>query len=303
MTERITNVIAANTMIANINDDLALVDNSQNELSTGLAIQQPSDDPYGAALSLQLDGQVSAIKGYQTNVTDGLSWSETASASLQSIYQMGQTVQTLVVEGSNGTEQQNDLNDMAEQVSQMIDGIKQAADTQLNGMYIFSGTATDTEPYATGTGSSDTYNGNTGTLTRSIGPGPESQVTINADLSSVLGNGGSDGLMLSTLNTIEGDLTSGNTTDLGTQLTNLQNNLASLANLQAQIGATQDRVQMATTRLQSLATTDQTELGGVQDVNMATATIQYSTEQAGYQAALQVGGNLISQSLLNFLKD
>jgi len=302
MSERITNLMAANNMIANIDNDLALVDHTQNELSTGLLIQEPSDNPYGAALSMQLDGQVSAIQGYQTNVTDGLSWSQTASAALQSIYQMGQTVQTLVVEGSNGTEQQDDLTDMAAQVGQMIDAIKQAADTQLNGMYIFSGTATTTEPYATGTGSPDTYNGNNGTLTRSIGPGPESQVTINADLSSVLGSGGGDGLMLDTLNTIETDLTTGNTADLGTQLANLQSNLSSMANLQAVVGATQDRIQMATTRLQSLSTTDQTELGGVQDIDVATATIQYSTEQAGYQAALQVGGNLITQSLLNFLK-
>lgn len=302
MSERITNLMAASNMIANIDNDLSQLDHTQNELSTGLAIQQPSDNPYGAALSLQLQGQVSAIQSYQTNVTDGMSWVQTASAGLQSIYQMGQTVQTLVVEGANGTEQQNDLNDMAEEVSQMIDGIKQSADTQLNGMYIFAGTATTTQPWATGTGSSNAYMGNTGTLTRSIGPGLESQVTVNADLSSVLGSGGGDGLMLDTLTTIQNDLQTGNTSDLGNQLQNLQNNLASLANLQAVVGATQDRIQLATSRLQSLQTSDSTELGGVQDIDVATATIQYSTEQAGYQAALQVGAQLVQTSLLNFLK-
>jgi flagellin-like hook-associated protein FlgL len=35
---------------------------------------------------------------------------------------------------------------------------------------------------------------------------------------------------------------------------------------------------------------------------VATATIQYSTEQAGYQAALQVGAQLVQVSLLNYLK-
>lgn len=302
MSERITNLMAAANLIANIDNDLAQVDHTQNELSTGLAIEQPSDNPYGAALSLQLDGQVSAIQSYQTNVTDGMSWVQSASAALQSIYQMGQTVQTLVVEGANGTEQQHDLNDMAQQVGQMIDGIKQSADTQLNGMFIFAGTATTTQPWATGTGSPDTYMGNTGTLTRSIGPGLESQVTVNADLSSVLGSGGGDGLMLSTLETIQTDLQTGNTSDLGNQLQNLQNNLSSLANLQAVVGATQDRIQLATSRLQSLQTSDQTELAGVQDIDVATATIQYSTEQAGYQAALQVGAQLVQTSLLNFLK-
>jgi flagellar hook-associated protein 3 FlgL len=302
MSARITDGMEANLLITNIESDLSSLDRTQNELSTGLLIQQPSDNPYGTALSLNLDSQISAIQDYTTNITDGTAWSETASASMQSIYQMGQTVQTLIVEGASGTLNQSDRADMAAQVDQMIDGIKEAADTQLNGNYIFAGTATTTQPWAVGTGASNTFNGNTGTLTRSVGPGAGAQVTINADLSSVLGSGGGDGLMLDTLANVKADLLSGNTTDLGTQLTNLQGNLGQLATLQAQVGATQDQLQMASTRLQSLQTTDSEELSGVQDADMAQTTILYSTQQAGYQAALQTAAKIVQQSLLNFLQ-
>ncbi len=302
MTGRITDQMESNLLITNIDNDLSALNQTQNELSTGLSIQEPSDNPYGSALSINLNAQITAIQGYSTNITDATAWTQTASAAMQSIYQQGQTVQTLVVEGSNGTLNQSDLTDMAAQVNQMIDGIKQSADTQLNGNYIFAGTATTTTPYATGTGSPNTYNGNTGTVTRAIGPGAGSQVAVNANLSSVLGSGGGDGLMLDTLTDIENDLTSGNQSDLGTQLTKLQANLSQLSDLQAQVGGVQDQIQMASTRLQSLQTTDAQELGGVQDVDMASATILYSTQQAGYQAALQTAAKIEQQSLLNFLQ-
>jgi flagellar hook-associated protein 3 FlgL len=301
MTERITNQMAANTLMTNIDNDLDALDNTQNQLSTGLLIQEPSDNPYGAGLSLSLDSQISAIQDYNTNITDGTAWTQTASAALNSIYQMGTTVQTQVVEARSGTEQQDNLDDIAAEVAQLTDAIKEAADTQLNGNFIFAGTATTTQPYAIGAGSADTYNGNNNTISRAIGPGSGSQVVINANLAAVLGSGGTDGLMLSTLNQIQTDLTSGNTTDLGTQLTNLQGNLAQLASLQAQVGTTQDRIQMASTRLQSLQTTDEQELSGVQDVDMSSATIEYSTQQAGYEAALQTGAELVKTSLLSFL--
>ena len=43
-------------------------------------------------------------------------------------------------------------------------------------------------------------------------------------------------------------------------------------------------------------------LGNVQDTDMAEATVQFSTEQAGYQAALQSTADIIQTSLLNFLQ-
>src|SRR5579859_5654287 len=178
MTQRITTQMMSNTLLDSINTDLFQLSNTQNELSTGLKIQQPSDDPFGAGESVQLSGQLAGIDSFTTNIQDGLGWSQTSSASLQSIYQMAQTAQTLVVQASNGTQSTNDLNDIAQQVSQLIDSIKESANSQYNGAYVFGGTITGTPPYAVGPGSPDTYNGNSGTITRQIGPGATSQVII-----------------------------------------------------------------------------------------------------------------------------
>ena len=72
------------------------------------------------------------------------------------------------VEGANGTYNNNDLETMALQVEQLTESVKQDANTQYAGQYVFSGTASTTAPYETGTG--DEYKGNTESVSRAVGP-------------------------------------------------------------------------------------------------------------------------------------
>lgn len=326
MTERITSQMIGNSTVASIETDLNQLSQTQEQLSTGYQINQPSDNPYGAALAISLNGQVSAYGAYQSNVTQGTAWVESASTSLESIQQTVQSVRTLVVEGANGTMSPTDLKDAAQEVMQYISQIKQAADAQYNGSYIFSGDAVTTPPWSTTATAADPptedkFSGNQNTINYSIGP--STQIQVNANLYSVLGNGNTAGTagssshgggalqadgsggMLATLRSIYNDLTGtngGTQNDLQNQLANLDTNISALESIQATIGATQDSLQMASSRLTALSTSAQTDVGNVEDTDMAQATVRFSTEQAGYQAALQSTANIIQTSLLNFLK-
>jgi flagellar hook-associated protein 3 FlgL len=304
MTMRITAQMVDTANLATINNDLDQLDQTQEELSTGYAINQPSDNPYGESEALSLNAQVSAYKSYQTNIDSATSWSQSTSAGLQSIQSVINSVQSLTTESANGTMNQTDLADAAQQVLEYIGELKQTADTQYDGSYIFAGTATSTAPYQEGTSDPDTFAGNTDSISRAIGPG--TTLAVNANLSAVLGNGvPGDGGLLSTMRAIYNDMTGasgGSQSDLGNQLTALQSNLSSLEVVQAQVGATQDRLSMAATRITSLQQTDTTQLGDIEDTDVAQATLQFSTEQAGYQAALQSTAAIVQQSLMNFLQ-
>ncbi|WP_249009154.1 flagellin [Conexibacter sp. DBS9H8] len=304
MTLRITPQMVDTSNVTTLEADLNQLDTIQQTLSTGYQINQPSDNPYGETEALALNAQIASYASYQSNINDGTAWVESASASLQSIQSALNGVQTLTTQAANGTLNATDLKDSAQEVLQYIGEIKQMADAQYNGSYIFSGTATTTAPYQEGVSAPDTYQGNAGSIDRLIGP--KITVPINANLHAVLGDGvPGDGGLLSTLRTIYNDMTGtggGTQSDLGNQLTALQSNLSSLEVVQAQVGASQDQLQMAGTRIQSLQTTDQTQLGNIEDTNMAQATLQYSTEQAGYQAALQSTAAIVQQSLMNFLQ-
>lgn len=315
MTERITSQMVSNTTVTAIDNDLNQLDQTQEQLSTGYQINEPSDNPTGAAITLSLQGQVSAYNAYQQNITQGVAWVETESTSLQQIMQVAQSTRTLTVEAAGGTLSSTDLQDAAQEVLQYIGQIKQSADTEYDGSYVFGGSDVDNAPWQADPGSPDTFAGNTNTISYAIGP--STQLGVSANLYSVLGDGvgpagafvpsgvpgnpGTGGL-LATMRAIYNDLETNNTGDLGNQLTNLDTNLDALEGVQANVGAAQDRLQLADTRISSLSSTDTIQLGNVYDTDMAKATVNFSTEQAGYQAALQSTADIIQTSLLNFLQ-
>jgi flagellar hook-associated protein 3 FlgL len=300
---RITTQMTTASVLSSINNVQDQLANTQEQLSTGLSINQPSDNPYGASLAVQLKNGIAGLTNYNSSITDGTAWASAADTSLQNVTSMLQRAQELTVQASNGTESSTDLSATADEIDQLADAIKQEANTQYNGQYIFSGTATNTQPYSDATG--DTYQGNTAAVTRQIGPG--STLQVNADISSLLGSGSSanDGKLLDTLRTISADMRSGNSAGIAdlssNQITNLQTSLSSLTQLQANVGATENRLTLAGDRIQGLQTTDTTALSNDEDVNMAQAMTTFSNQQAAFTAALKAGANIVQSSLMDFL--
>ncbi len=305
MIGRVTQQMTASNLLANINQSLDRLNTTQLELSTGKKINQPSDDPYGTSLTLQLNNQISNLTSYSNNVTDGTGWAQAGNAALSDITNAVQRIRELVVQASNGSQNQTGMSADAAEVNQLIDQIKQDANTQYNGQYIFSGAATGTEPYQAG--SNDAYAGDTGQVTRQIGP--NTSLAVNANLSGVLGTGqttsgqpAGDGKLLNTLRNIANDMQSGNASALsGTDLGQLDTNLGSLTGLTADLGATTDRLQMAASRIQTLQASDAQSLSNTQDADMAQTEVDFSTQQAALTAALQAGAKIVQQSLMDFL--
>ena len=299
---RITTQMTASMTLNDLQQSLNRLDTTQQQLSSGKKLNQPSDDPYGTSQAMSLNGQLSSLNDYTNNITDGTAWTQQATTSLGDIDSMVQRVRELVVQASNGTYTQSDLNASASEVNQLIDAIKQEANASYNGQYIFSGTSTGTAPYQTG--STDTYQGGTGSVDRLIGP--NTTLSINTNISSLLGNGqaSGDGGLLDTLRTIASDMQSGNTGAIGgADLKNLDSNFGTLTQMEANVGAITNRLTLASTRIEQLQNSDTAALSNVQDADMATVAINFSTEQAAYSAALKAGANIVQSSLLDFLNN
>ena len=304
MIGRVTNQMSAQMTLSGIETALDRLDTTQQELSTGKSINEPSDNPSGTALTLSLNTQLSDLNSYSSQVTDGTGWSQASTSALSDITNAVQRIQELTTEAANGTQTTADMQASAQEVNQLIDEIKQDANTQYNGQYVFSGTASSTQPYASG--SNDSYAGNTGQVTRTIGP--NTALAVNANLQSVLGTGqtvsgqpAGDGLLLNTLRNVADDMQSGNSSAVNSEMSALTTNLNSLTGLSANVGAIQDRLQMASSRIETMQTSDTQVLSNTQDADMASTEISYSTQQAALTAALQAGASIVQQSLMNFL--
>ncbi len=304
MTERITPAMVTAATLNDLNSSLSALERTTDELSSGKTILEPSDDPYGASRVIDLQSQLDGLSSYEENAQDGIAWENTASSALASINTAVQRVRELLLQAANGTTNQTDLETIALQVEQLTEGVKQDANTQYAGQYIFSGTDTTTPPYEQG--ANDEYQGNAETIGRSVGPG--ASVTISTNLSALLGNGeaSGDGKLLDTLRTIVKDLRGGTAEDrealTANDLQNLDANAETLSQLQATAGSVTDQLRAALSRNEDLQTSISESLSSTDDTNVAAVSIAYANEQAAYNAALRAGATIVQESLLNFLQ-
>jgi len=296
MMTRITTLMTSNQILSEINSSESALSNTEEELSSGLTINQPSDNPYGAALAVQLNGQLSQLNDYNNNITDGQAWTSTATSALNSIQQQVQLAQELVTKAGNGDMSASDLSDIGEEINQIVSSIQSTANAQYDGQYVFSGTSTSTAPYD----SSGNYQGSTSMVTRQIGP--NANVTVSVNLSDALGTSSTTGL-LSTLSNIATQLTtdSGTSALNTTDLTDLQTGLNSLSSLQTQLGATTSQMTMASSTLSDMQTSVTSDLSNDTEANMATTETTYSNEEAAFEAALKAGASIVQSSLMDFL--
>jgi flagellar hook-associated protein 3 FlgL len=303
MTDRITPAMVTASTLNDLNSSLAALERTGSELSSGRTILEPSDNPYGASRVIDLQSQLAGLSGYEGNAQDGISWQNTSTSAMTNINEVVQRVRELLIQSANGTYNQADLNTIALDVEQLTQSVKQDANTQYAGQYVFSGTLTTTPPYLQG--ENDEYQGNAQTVSRAVGPG--ASVTISTNISALLGNGeaSGDGKLLDTLRTIAAHLNGGTAEDraaLGTtDLVNLDANMETLTQLQAAAGSSTDQLTTALARNEDLQTSITEALSNTQDTNIAAASIAYSNEQAAYEAALRAAASIVQESLLNFL--
>ncbi|HLM86669.1 MAG TPA: flagellar hook-associated protein FlgL [Solirubrobacteraceae bacterium] len=303
MNERITPAMVTSATLNDLSASLASLERTANELSSGRTILEPSDNPYGASRVIDLQSQLQGLSSYEGNAQDGIARENTASSAMSSISSKVQRVRELVLQAANGTVNQNNRETIALQVEQLTDGIKQDANAQYAGEYIFSGTLTKTAPYEQG--ESDKYEGNEESISRAVGPG--ASLTISTNISTLLGNGAEseDGKLLDTLRTIAKHMRGGTPEDVealaSTDLKQLDGNVETAIDLQAVAGSTTDQLQTALTRNEALQISISASLSNTEDTNVAATSIAYANEQAAYAAALRAGATIVQESLLNFL--
>ena len=304
MTTRITNQMISRSVLSDLNDVSSRLSKTQQKMSSGKQITRASDDPYGTSRALTLRSELAGTQQYQRNVSEATAWQDVTDSALASMSDAVQRARELAVQGASDSAGAAARTAAAQEIDQLIESVKQAANASYSGHYVFSGTATSTPPYVVA--GSDAYAGNSGVVAREIGPGVS--VQVNALGSSVLGSGqaAADGKLLATLRDISQHLKSGTTADANalrtTDLKNLDTNVDTINTVRATVGATTNRLASADGRLQQVEESTTKLLSDVEDADMAKTYTDFSMQQSVYQSALKAGSNIVQQSLLDFLR-
>jgi flagellar hook-associated protein 3 FlgL len=309
MSNRITNNMLSRSVLSDLNDIATKQAQTRRQMSSGKAITKPSDDPYAAGRAISLRSELAGIKQHERNVQEAQGWMTVTTTALSQITDMAQTARQLVVQGSTDTLPQESRNAIADQIDELIAGMKQEANATYDGRYVLGGTRTNVRPYdATETKTdpsiptNDAYGGDSATLYREVGPSVTMGVNVHGD--EVLGGApGATGNMLGVLRDVATHLRTGDTAKLGTDdLKAVQGQIDNLLSVQARVGAGMNRLDTASSRLQEIEESTMSMLSNTEDADMAETLVNFSTQQAVYQSALQAGARIVQSSLLDFLR-
>ena len=312
---RVSNSSITDGLIYQINQVTANEQTLENEATTGLAVQNPSDNPAAMQSILDMETESSAVTQYQANITQLQQQATTSSSAMQSLQDIVSQASTIATE-ADGTATQSDLNSYATEVTQLIQEAAQAVNTQFEGNYLFGGTLNTQPPYVVSQNSSGqvtsvTYQGNTSVPSVEIAAG----VTLAAlPVGANTTGSGPDGLITDTrtgadlfnhLISLQNNLLSGNTSAINsTDLTNLQKDSDNITQAIATNGALQQRM----TAEANIAASQSASLSGLTsskaDADLAQVMSQLTQTQTAYQAAIQATAMFqdLTLSILNFLE-
>lgn len=116
------------------------VDKNIETLSSGLRINRAGDDASGLAVSEKMRSQIRGLNQAERNAADGISFIQTTEGFLQSTTDILQRIRELAVQSANGIYTSEDRMQIQVEVSQLIDEVNRiASHAQFNGMNLLTG--------------------------------------------------------------------------------------------------------------------------------------------------------------------
>ncbi len=123
----------------NLRESQNALQTSMERLSSGLRINSAKDDAAGQAIANRMSAQITGLATAQRNANDGISVAQTAEGGLNQINDNLQRIRELAVQAENGTNSQDDLNSIQDEINQRLSEIDRISEeTDFNGTKVLS---------------------------------------------------------------------------------------------------------------------------------------------------------------------
>ncbi|WP_144143682.1 flagellar hook-associated protein FlgL [Paraburkholderia sp. BCC1884] len=149
--------------VSSMSDQQAQLSQLYQELSSGVSLATPSDNPLGAAQAVQLSTTATTLSQYTTNQSTALSSLQAEDSTLGSVNSVLQSIHTLVLRAGDGSLNNGDRGSLATQLTSLRSQLMTLANsTDAQGNYLFAGYQSQSQPYSTNSAGAVTYSGDAG---------------------------------------------------------------------------------------------------------------------------------------------
>ncbi len=327
---QITNGMIYNNINNELSNESTNIYNLQAQISSGLQINYPQDNPGGMVNVLSYKNSTALVTQYNSNVSIANSVGSLASSTISSAMTAVNQASTLAIEMANGTNTPANNQAAAQQVGQIINELTQSAGTSYNGQNIFTGNNLNLSAAYTTTTSWYKSSGMTSPVSYSVytyagtdtnqnyqitqnekvtpsltadsifGNDPKSTMTGSSSANAVVPSG-----LISVLSLFQSELQNNvyqqNSSSI---IQGIQNGLNTMTAAQATVGTVVQRLNEQQTSYQTVLSNISQLLSQTQDVNVAQAMTNLTQAQESYQATLEASSNITSLTpmLLQYLK-
>ncbi|MGO9260740.1 MAG: hypothetical protein ACLQU1_31200 [Bryobacteraceae bacterium] len=295
--------------IANLGQIQQELAEANQQVSSGLKIAVPSDDPDQISSLLQLRSDLASNTQIQTNLTLAGSDAQAADNALSSSIQLMDQAVTVATEGANATTTAASQQELAQQVQAIQQQMVANSNTTVQGRFIFSGDDDGTQAYTfdpTATATNSVDQGSTAAATRQIEDPQGGSFAASLTAQQIFDDRNADGSyandnVFQALNNLYNALAGGNSDAIGATISNLQAAGDHLNSMQEFYGGVEDQIQNAQTFANTNNTQLQTEIGNTEDADIPTAVMELTQASTAEQAALQMQAKMPTSTLFDYL--
>jgi len=255
------------------------------KLSSGLRINRAGDDASGLAVSEKMRSQIRGLNQASTNALNGVSFIQTTEGYLQESQDILQRMRELAVQSANGIYTAEDRMQIQVEISQLVDEIDRiASHAQFNGMNLLTGRF----------GREDGNNIVTASMYFQIGANMDQRERVHIGTMTALALGVKSDQNIMSMSTPDQANSSIGILDAALKTINKQ---------RADLGAYQNRLEMAIKGIDVAAENLQAAESRIRDVDMAQEIVEYTKNQILVQSstAMLAQANTQTQSVLQLL--
>ena len=258
---------------------------SIEKLSSGQRINRAGDDASGLAVSEKLRSQIRGLNQAERNIQNGVSFIQTTEGYLQETQDILHRLRELAVQSANGIYTDEDRMQIQVEVSQLVDEVNRiASHAQFNGMNML-----------------------TGAFARNSATNRIMQFQVGANMDQnervYIGTMTAQALGLQNAQGAEGIISIATPESANQAIGIVDNALKQVSKQRADLGAYQNRFEMAAKGVAIAAENMQASESRIRDADMASEMVTYTKNQILAQAgtAMLAQANMRTQSVLQLL--
>ena len=287
---RINSGVMVDNMMRNLQDNMKKLDKLNQQLSSGKKFSKPSENPIGAAESMEIGSVLSKHEQYIDNIGEAKDWMKSSESALKNSGKILQRAREQAVYGANGSLSEGDRIQIATEVGELKKELINVANSKLGDRFLFSGQKTTTKPF---TDNGD-FQGSVSGLRREVGPGTEMKINTNGK--EVFEDA------IEHLDQLETNLRNSEMDEIQKRIGELDQDLSTNTENRAQIGAKINRLDMTESKLEEEKIQSEELLSKNEDVDIAKTITDLKMQESVYRASLASGARVMQPTLVDFLQ-